>query len=412
MNARITAYLKSEGVMKKFLQIFALCALCVLAAPMVFAAKCKEPIVVTATKNDIGKIIRAKDDITIKLVGDIDDNTATSLWLGFWKWNDQLSLRGRIELDMSKTTGTEEFPVEAFDEAYNLRSIILPSNVKSIGKWVFRNCGNLKAIIIDENNEYYKSIDGVLYSNDGSTLVRYPPDKTGKSFLIPNTVKNIEDGAFYACDNLAEIIVDENNENYKAVDGVLYNKDTTLLIQYPANKMDKSFVVPNGIESISIGAFAKNGKLKTLIIPEGVKCIEDRTFISCSGLKSITIPDSVETIGNFAFRYCWSLKKIIIPDGVKTIGDFAFDCCSHLEIVKLPDTLKTIGYGAFSKCESLKSITIPAGIENINSAFETCKSLKTINYKGSKEQWNAIDKEPYWNKGCPSTMKINFNYQE
>ena len=357
--------------MKKFLKIFALCALCVLAAPMVFAAKKEEPIVVTATKNDIGEKIRAKNDITIKLVGNIDDDTVRRIELGFWKWNDQLSLRGRIELDMSETTGAEEFPIEAFDEAYNLRSIILPSNVKSIGKWVFRNCGNLKSIIIAENNEHYKSIDGVLYSKDGSSLVRYPPDKAGKSFVIPNTVKNIEEGAFYACNNLAEIIVDENNESYKAVDGILYNKDITLLIYYPTKKQDTSFVVPNGIESISTGSFAKNEKLKTLIISEGVKCIEDRTFISCSGLKSITVPDSVETIGNFAFRYCWRLKKIIISDSVKTIGDFAFDCCSDLEIVKLPDTLKTIGYGAFSECESLKSITIPAGLETINcSAFK------------------------------------------
>lgn len=400
--------------MKKFLQIFALCALCVLAAPMVFAQNYEN--IITVTNDDaitaIREIRKTKDrEWTVEVVGEIDSHGLNEIAEGIFNLSEKTTKQ--INLDMSKTFGLKEIPSEEFLYCNCLKSIVIPSSVEYIGNDVFMNCTNLKQIIVDENNEYYKSLDGVLYNKDESILIRYPSYKEGKSFVLPDTVKYIEDGAFYACTNLAEIIVDEKNESYKAVDGVLYNKDGTLLICYPPDKPGKSFAVPNGVRSISAGAFARNRRLESVIIPDGVKYIEDWTFAECALLESMIISNSVESIGNFAFRFCMALKSITMSDNIETIGNYAFYSCTNLKNIILPANLKSTGSNMFFWCIRLKSVTMPDSVEKIGfGTFQSCKKLRTINYKGSKEQWNAIDKEQYWNEGCPLTMKINFNYQE
>ena len=103
-------------------------------------------------------------------------------------------------------------------------------------------------------------------------------------------ITSIGNEAFYRCNNLTSIVVEEEgNANYKSTNGILYSKDGTTLIQYPIGKKDTSF----------------------------------------------TIPDSVTTIGDYAFYNCESLTSVVIPDSVTTIGSFAFfDCvCNYSSCV-------------------------------------------------------------------------------
>lgn len=420
--------------MKKFLQIFALCALCVLAAPMVFAQN-DEPVI-TATKDNVARIIcQMEKDGTVKLVGEIDTETISSIEYALQDLSEDF-FPPAVNLDMSKTFGLKEIPSEAFFYANCLSSIVIPSSVENIGNDVFKNCTNLKQIIVDENNEYYKSVDGVLYSKDESVLVRYPAKKREKSFNILKNVKSIADDAFLGCTNLVKITVDENNENYVSSDGVLYNKDKTSLIYYPANKTATAFVVPDGVENIAEGAFNRCKKLQTIklpssvknigdwafdfcthlkyiTIPDGVKNIGEGTFYFCKNLETIIIPGSINYIGHWAFRCCFNLKNITISEGMEIIGNGAFESCCKLKNIILPDGLKKIEASAFRDCSRLESVIIPESLDFINvQVFYECKNLKALNYKGSKEQWDAIDKGQTWNDGCPSTMKINFNYQE
>ena len=121
------------------------------------------------------------------------------------------------------------------------------------------------------------------------------------SITIPSSVTSIGSYAFSGCTSLESIIVDENNTAYKLIDGVLYSKDGTTLVCYPAGKKDTSFTIPSSVTSIGRDA-----------------------FYGCTSLTSVTIPESVTSIGSFAFYNCTSLESVIIPSSVMTVGSVAF----------------------------------------------------------------------------------------
>lgn len=127
-----------------------------------------------------------------------------------------------------------------------------------------------------------------------------------KSVIIPDSVTSIGDGAFSNCKSLISIKVDDNNI-YASDNGVLFNKDKTILIKYPIGKSDTEYNILDSVTSIDISAF------------------ED-----CTSLTSVTIPDKVTSIGNYAFYGCTSLASVIIPESVTSIGNDAFKNCTNL----------------------------------------------------------------------------------
>ena len=137
-------------------------------------------------------------------------------------------------------------------------------------------------------------------------------------------------------------------------------------------------------------------------------------FTKSTGFPSCVtrIPNGVTRIDDTAFWGCTSLVSITIPNGVTSIGAQTFNGCTNLTSITIPDSITDIKRYVFGDCTSLISITIPNSVTAIGEyAFENCTSLKTINYKGTEEQWNAISKYNTWNRGCPSDMVINYNYQ-
>lgn len=190
----------------------------------------------------------------------------------------------------------------SFEFCFNLRKLSIPDSVSYIGKKAFSNCQSIKEIKIPQGVtkiEYETFLGCALMESvalpDGITYIGIGAfDACGKlkTMVIPATVKTIEAGAFMRCYSLSSIDVALDNLAYTSVDGVLYNKDLTELVAYPAGKTDETFYVPQGVTVIVKGAFTFNQNLDTLNLPKSLKTINN-LFLYETLIKTINYEGSV-----------------------------------------------------------------------------------------------------------------------
>jgi hypothetical protein len=220
--------------------------------------------------------------------------------------------------------------VEAFDACRSLTGIIIPNSVITIEEEAFENCENLMSVSIGNS---VTTIAEEAFKDCGLTSV-----------TIPNSVIAIGKRAFGSCGNLTAINVEAANPAYSSIDGVLFNKDQTILVAYPGGKSG-DYTISNSV--ITVGYYA---------------------FYDCSGLTTITIGNSVETIDSLAFEGCSGLTDVIIPNSATFIGYYAFSDCSGLTTITIGNSVETIGYYAFYGCSGLTTVTnmnpVPQDINN------------------------------------------------
>lgn len=284
-------------------------------------------------------------------------------------WTDNCLYIGNHLVDF-KNSGSEEIKIKEGTktvaipksaEHYENLQIYIPASVERIS----HGSTYLKSIEVSENNPYFSSSDGVLYDKQKTKLIAYPAFKTAESYTVPESVKEIDDSAFAGCATVQKINLPEGLE--KIGESAFENSGIT------------SVVIPKFVESISRDSFSRCEKLKSVTIQQGVSKIEIGAFSGCASLESISLPDSIEYIAPYVFQDCTALKSIKFPEKIFQISFGCFFNCSSLEKVELPVSLKNINTAAFNGCSSLKEINLPESLRSINeSAFYDCESLKSI----------------------------------
>ncbi len=229
-----------------------------------------------------------------------------------------------------------------FSGCYGLESVEIGNAVESIGEWAFGSCYGMTAFVIPST---VKNIGEYAFYRCAAL----------KSMEIPASVTSIGIGAFSGCDNLASIIVDSENLVYDSRDNcnAIIKTDSNTLVMGCYNT-----VIPVSVTNIGNRAFYNCFNLNSIDIPDSVLTIGDEAFALCLRLSQVTLPQSVTAIGNYAFSGCYVLSLDTVPESVKTIGDYAFRGCYNLTSFTVPVSVEKIGDGAFNSCHNLSAVKI------------------------------------------------------
>ena len=249
----------------------------------------------------------------------------------------------------------------------DLRSVVIPTNVTTVGYSAFKRCSSLTTVTFEKESQL-KTIGGDYYYGAFSDCTALT------SIEIPASVETIGNTAFSDCSSLATVTF-EKGSRLKTIGNNAYYRCTSLT----------SIEIPASVETIEKKAFMHCSSLATVTFEKGsqLKTIAgdsyDGAFSDCTALTSIEIPASVETIEATAFKRCSKLATVTFEKGsqLKTIGG-GYSSSSHFGTY-------SDYYGAFSDCSSLTSIEIPASVETIEAtAFKRCSKLATVTFeKGS-----------------------------
>ena len=162
--------------------------------------------------------------------------------------------------------------------------------------------------------------------------------------------------------------------------------------EYGDNYNLSTVSIPNSVKNIDVGAFYLCRYLKSVNLPSDIKTINEYTFGFCNSLTNITIPDSVQSIGFMAFENCCSLSDIVIPDNVISIGRYSFDSCYNLSKISIPDSTFIIGEYSFYNCKNIRMIEIGYNVENIGFlAFGSCEKLTNITVDRKNKYYSSDD---------------------
>lgn len=354
----------------------------------------------------------------------------------------------------------EKIGDNAFEYCPGLTSITLPASLKEIKNDIFYQCKNLLSIKVGAGSQSFSSVDGVLFNKSLSALIRYPAAKPNLTFIVPKSVTRIENYAFNGCSKLTEItlsdtlqslgdnvlfhvfencnaltkiIAGSNNRNFLSDEGVLFNKEKTILIQYPAGKKDNSYSVPAGVRVIGGSAFNSIRYLKNLTLPESVNEIGAFSFGTTFD-RFVVLAKKPPKLHGYSFHLISFLRVEVPGSSISSykadvgwnrflitevaLYDFQVDSIFYKIIsetapltvavsrkvesvytseytgdVIIPQTVnyagKTynvteIGESAFMSCISMTSLSLPNTIITINdNAFNSCKGLLKVNLGNS-----------------------------
>ena len=307
-------------------------------------------------------------------------------------------------------------PWKAYDS--DIKSVIIEPGVTKIGSHAFFMCNNLESVSIPEG---VTTIEDRAFWQTSLKNITIPASVT----QIGSTIKEV----FYQCYDLESITVANGNTAYRSVDGVLYTADGTTLIQYPQNKADTSYKMIDEATKIDFLAFNYTQNLQTIdfnnvtefadkavygnqalqeIVLKNAASLGNQAFSGNREVTSVLLKKAPTTVGESVFSSCASLANVTLPDDMKELQDGMFAFCTALKTLKFPAQLNRIGKACFDKAGLTGDLVIPASVTSIeNLAFRNCFGLTSITVEGTP----TFESQGFAFQFCKNLlwMKASFN---
>lgn len=326
----------------------------------------------------------------------------------------------------------------AFDNCVNLKKITMPNSIveinsltgSGISQFAFSNCSSLTSITLSDSLTVIPAFNGCtnlkklnIPKETKTIYLDLLTDTKIADFHIPNQVSALYNNEGFL--NRTTITVDESNKYFFAEDGILFNKDKTILYSYPCAKTNLTYNIPSTVTTIYRYAFSYNNNIKYLDIPNSVTNILDYVFKDCTSLEHITLPDSLSCNLNATFWGCSNLKELHLPYNVSASAYITHQCTALTKITVdnnnkylcsdegvlfdkskrtlmvypsgkpdktyyIPDDVEMISF--ISNCMYLEELHIPKSVSLIaNNSISNNPNLKRFIVSNENESFKDID---------------------
>ena len=253
------------------------------------------------------------------------------------------------------------------DKAFNfseLEEIELPASLEYIGTSAFSFSQKLKKLTFSSSSKL-ELISHEAFANLSNL----------EKLTLPKSVKTLGSNLFKNTTSLKHVDVEEGNESFASIDGVLFSKDKTKLICYPSKKNDESYKTPKETKELTSYSFDKNSYLKRLELNDGLEKIGTFAFEDAIKLEEISLPNSLETIERLAFYRNLELKELILPDNVKNFGKHVMNGLPKLKRLTIGNNINSLpSFFLSGSLDSLKEIHI----KNKSTEFSVKKDTFAI----------------------------------
>lgn len=254
----------------------------------------------------------------------------------------------------------------AFRMCRELTTLRLDEGVKFVGEHAFNSCEKLVNVSLPA------SLNTICHH-------AFKGCETLPSIVIPSELENYGGGLFEECVMLNAISVDDASSRFKSVDGVLYSKDGTILYEYPYGKVATTYDVADGTEIIWDYAFELNDNFTSLKLADTTKEIGVYTFNGMGNLTQIDLGNSLETIGEHAFMDCQKVQKYEFPNTLRNIDSMAISRGYGLTEINIPNSVESLGDWAFFGCEKVTVIRIGTGLKTMaKTVFQRCYGVNEV----------------------------------